>query len=68
MVKDIRYLQNIRCISIISKEKDNFFGLPCNKILISRNDLGWVLKCPRCGALYQLTNDKIKIIRGGNVK
>jgi len=71
MVKDIRYLQNIRCISIISKEKDYFFGQPCNRLLISRNDFGEVagrIRCPRCGTIYEITNEKMKIIKEGDKK
>jgi len=56
----------IRCFNIISDKRDKRFGLQCNRLLLKTNSKGRAagqIKCPRCGALYEIINNKIKLIK-----
>lgn len=56
----------VRCFSFIGNERDKMYGLRCNKILIYRNSTGQVageIKCTRCGAIYDITDNKMILVR-----
>jgi hypothetical protein len=59
----------VRCINIIKKESDPKFGLTCEQRLIHKNSQGQVageIKCRRCGALYEIINDELCLIKRGD--
>lgn len=56
----------IRCYNIIKDKHDRRFGLECNRLLMRRNSDGKAageIKCPICGALYDIKDDKIFLIK-----
>ena len=56
----------VRCFNIIQNEKDMAFGEKCGRLLICRNNQGQVageIKCPRCGALYDINSDYLILKR-----
>ena len=58
--------KEIRCFNIISDKRDKRFGLKCNRLLLKTNSKGRVagqIKCPRCGALYEIIDGKIRLIK-----
>lgn len=55
----------IRCFNIIHNERDNRFGLECKRLLLCKNSnqkAAGEIKCPRCGAYYEIIDNKIKLI------
>lgn len=68
MTRDITYQDEIRCVALITDEKAVRFGQPCNRLLMVRNADGVAagrIKCPRCGALWEVGKNKMKLITGG---
>ena len=64
--KAIHREKEIRCFNMIMKSKDKKIGEKCNARLIDRNSLGHVagrIKCLRCGALLEITNEYIYLIK-----
>lgn len=62
----IKNSREVKCFNVISNEKDPRFGLQCNRLLICKNSEGEVsgeIKCPRCGALYDIRNGEIYLIQ-----
>lgn len=56
----------VRCINIISEKSDPKYGLKCNQRLLHKNSEGEVageIKCKRCGALYDIKEDKMFLIK-----
>lgn len=52
----------IRCFNIVTNPRDSRYGLECTRLLICVNsdgDAAGSIKCPRCGALYEMKNGYI---------
>ena len=60
--------KDIRCFNIISNKKDKQYGEKCGRLLIKRNSKSNVagqVKCGRCKAIYEIVDNKIKLITRG---
>lgn len=60
--------KEIKCFNIITNPKDKKCGRECGRLLIKTNSMGKVMgqiKCPRCKAIYDITENKIKMISKG---
>ena len=56
----------VRCVNIINKKTDPKYGLKCNQRLLHKNSEGDVageIKCKRCGALYDIKNNDLILIK-----
>lgn len=63
--KRVHNVHVIRCFNMITDERSARFGLTCNKRLIDKNSEGQVageIKCPRCGAVYEIKNNVIYLL------
>lgn len=57
--------KDIKCFNIISNENDKKFGQECGRLLLkknSENEVAGEIKCNRCGALYDIKNNNIRLI------
>lgn len=62
--KAIRNDKVIRCFNVIGKNEKKL-GLTCNFRLLDRNSVGQVagrIKCKKCGAIYEITNDYMYLV------
>ena len=58
----------VQCINIIWDKGDPKFGQTCGRRLIHKNSGGEVageIKCIRCGALYDIINNYLILIKNG---
>jgi len=56
---------DIRCKNIISRQSDKRFGLTCNRFLMevnSRGEAAGKIKCPRCGAIYEIKKGELILL------
>ena len=61
----------IKCFNIITNKKDKHYGEKCNRLLLKKNSMDRAagqIRCPRCKALYEIIDNKIKLISRGEKK